>query len=238
MTTILILFILGGLVGYGLKEYYQVKLGVGPHSSPPIVSEAISDFLIEQSPRGSFLDMGSGWGGLVLDLAKRLPEWQIDGIEQSPTPWFIANCRSVGKNSGNYRFFIGPMQKFALQNYDVIFINQPQRIMQGLLPKLVRALQNDTLILTYPHPLPRLPDSNLMQTDHKVRIYAYDGVKALEAAGLAVPNVPESARPAGLEQVENDAADADAASQPSPEAVQEPDQDYPEQSALPLNQTD
>ena len=179
MTTLAILLILMILVGYGLKEYYQVKLHGGPHSSPQSVVDELTEFLSQYSPRGRFLDLGSGWGGLVLQLARKMPEWQIDGIEASPTPWFIANCRSIGKSFGNYRFFIGRMEKFLLQNYDIIYINQPVKNLNLVLPRLVRALQNDAFIISYPHPLPRIPDADVLISDQNDRLYLYRGTDAL-----------------------------------------------------------
>jgi hypothetical protein len=177
MTTIATLLLFIALVGYGLKEYYQVKLKSSPHSTPIIIQDQIADLLMDFSHTGRLADLGSGWGGMVLNLAKQMPEWQIDGIEQSPTPWVISNCRSTGKTFGNYRFFIGPMQRFHLKNYDVIYLNAPRETMNIMLPRLVRALQDDTLIITYPHPLPRIPNPDVITVDNH-RIYLYRGIDA------------------------------------------------------------
>lgn len=177
MTTIATLLLLIALVGYGLKEYYQVKLKSSPHSTPIAIQNKIADILMDFSHTGRFLDLGSGWGGMVLNLAKQMPEWQVDGIEQSPTPWVVSNCRSTGKTFGNYRFFIGPMQRFHLKNYDVVYLNLPRETMNIMLPRLVRALQDDTLIISYPHPLPRIPNPDIITVDHH-RIYLYRGIDA------------------------------------------------------------
>lgn len=194
MTTLLILFILFGLVGYGLKEYYQLKLGK-PVSSPPAVINEIADFLQQYAPSGRFLDMGSGWGTLVLALAKKLPEWDIDGVEASPTPWFISNIRSIGRSFSNYRFFIGRMEEQALQNYDVIYLHQSQRRIFAMLPRLVKALQTDTFILTYPRPIPRLEDPFTIKTANNGTIYLYAGGEALAFLDRVDENEPEAAPP-------------------------------------------
>src|SRR5688572_16932214 len=106
MTTILILFILIGLGLYGVKEYYQVKIGGKPHRTPGNIINAIAQTLQPpadeyQARGGRLLHLGSAYGDLVLGLARQLPLWQIDGVEQNPTPWILSNLRSVGKSFTN-----------------------------------------------------------------------------------------------------------------------------------------
>ncbi|SJZ90078.1 Putative methyltransferase [Oceanospirillum multiglobuliferum] len=49
-------------------------------------------FLAQVSPRPkqTIVDLGSGWGGLVIPLALRFPECQIVGYELSWLPWFTS----------------------------------------------------------------------------------------------------------------------------------------------------
>ena len=262
MTTLAILLILFVLTGYGLKEYYQLKMGK-PVSAPPAVIDELAEFLGQYSPSGRFIDLGSGWGSLVLKLAKRLPQWQIDGVEASPTPWFIANCRSVGTNTSNYRFFIGRMEKQMLQNYDVIFLHQPTRNLNPMLSKLGRALQSDSFVVTYPNPLPRLPDPDLLLSEKNDRIFLYRGVDALaflnpppppvtpaqdvppEPAQEPTPVPADHAEPTDdneFEQTPDDVAlPADASHTPlmdAPPVDVPPTDEFPEQGELPRNQTD
>lgn len=186
MTTLLILLILFGLVGYGLKEYFQLKLG-RPDSSPAPVIDELTEFLGQYGATGRFMDMGSGWGTLVLQLAKRMPEWQIDGVEASPTPWFISNIRSIGKGYNNFRFFIGRMETQIVQRYDILYFNQSKRQLNAMLPRIMRVLESDAFIITYPNPIPRLPDPHIIQTPRNEKIYLYPGLDA-----LSFLNPPES----------------------------------------------
>jgi hypothetical protein len=191
MTTIAVILILLALLGYGLKEYFQIKLG-RPTSTPDSITEEIAELLADFSTSGRLIDLGSGWGSFVLGVAKRLPEWQVDGVEASPTPWFVANCRSIGGRANNIRFFIGRMEKHMLQNYDVIFVHQSTRNLNMVLPRLVRALRNDSLIIAYPNPLPRIPDPDVLISEKTDRVFVYRGTAALEflTRREAAPDVP------------------------------------------------
>jgi hypothetical protein len=240
MTTLAILLIFCALVGYGLNEYYQIKLKSRPDSTPQPVIDKLTDFLTQYSDSSRFLDMGSGWGKVVLHVAKKLPDWSVDGIEASPTPWFIANCRTIGKNLQNYRFFIGKMQDHKLKNYDVIYLNQSPKILQMLMPRLVQALREGTFIITYAHPLPRLPQGNILYGNEKNILYLYRGLSALPLpepkAEAPLPPVIEE------ETVTQPEATPAAVIVPTDTVVagidEPPGTDAPEQVQLPLNYTD
>ncbi len=265
MTTLAILLIFLTLLAYGLKEYYQVKLGK-PISTPPAVIDEIAEFLGQYGSSGRFIDLGSGWGSLVLALAKRLPDWQIDGIEASPTPWFIANCRSIGTNTSNYRFFIGRMEKQMLQNYDVVFLNQPINNLTPMLSRLARTLKTDTFVLSYPNPLPRLPNPDILLSEKNDRTFLYRGLAALafldpdptpapadmapyEPAQEPVLTPADQVEPTDDNIFEQTPVDtiapadhpADMGHPPPvdvPPTADHPEQDGPDQYHLPLQQTD
>jgi hypothetical protein len=235
MTTIATLLLMIALIGYGLKEYYQVKLKSSPHSTPVHIQNQIVETLMSFSHTGRMADLGSGWGGMVLNLAKQMPEWQIDGVEQSPTPWVIANCRSTGKTYGNYRFFISPIQKFFLKNYDVIYVNLPRETLIQILPRLVRALQDDTLILSYPHPLPRLPTRDHIAIDDRHRVYMYRGVDAIAyAEEQRAQRLQEQQQTVAPEQTED--AVTEAVIPPVSYEIDQPPS--PPAESLPLEQVD
>jgi hypothetical protein len=41
------------------------------------------------------IDIGSGLGGLVLDLARRRPDCEVSGIELAPLPWLASRLRAL-----------------------------------------------------------------------------------------------------------------------------------------------
>ena len=86
-----------------------------------------SDFaeraLKSQLPSGRSLrviDIGSGLGGLVMNLAASRPESRFVGIELAPLPWFISYCRA---RLGGHRvqFIRGDYQELDFSAFDVVF---------------------------------------------------------------------------------------------------------------------
>ncbi len=49
----------------------------------------------------TIVDLGSGWGSLVIRLAKAYPDRQVVGYELSPIPWLVSLCiaRCLGLNN-------------------------------------------------------------------------------------------------------------------------------------------
>src|SRR5690606_26240695 len=168
MTTLAILFILIALGLYGIQEYYQIKLDTRPQRCPANVVAAISRMLAENDPDrepqgGRLLQLGSGYGDFVLNAAKLLPLWQIDGVEQNPTPWLLSNLRSIGKDFTNYSFFIGDPTLWPMRDYDVVFVHQEAKVLKRWEAGLARRLPTGTLLVCCNARLPRFQPRNTIQ---------------------------------------------------------------------------
>lgn len=68
----------------------------------------------------TFLDVGSGLGGLVLDLARRHSSGHFTGIEIAPAPWLISRLRAWYARS-RVRFLRGDYAHLDLGVFDVVF---------------------------------------------------------------------------------------------------------------------
>lgn len=67
---------------------------------------------------GTIIDLGAGWGGLAVDLARRFPNNQVVTIELAPVPWLwvwlrrqIGRQRNLSVRYGN--FFHLPLNEAA-----------------------------------------------------------------------------------------------------------------------------
>lgn len=180
MTTLLIIFILIGLSLYGLKEYYQVKLGIVPQKTPPAALTALATLMERSADMGAFLDLGSGYGTRVTNLAKRLPNWDISGVEQSPTPWIFANLRSLGKNYSNYNFYFSDPTTWSLAEYNIVFVHQNEATMKRWEASIARRLQPGTLLITFKNPLPRVKPIDVIRINQHTVFYLYK--KAAQAS--------------------------------------------------------
>ena len=68
----------------------SIKLGISPMPSSKKAYQAIVS-LADETGDGAIYDLGSGWGNLVIRLAKAYPERQIVGYELSYFPYLITN---------------------------------------------------------------------------------------------------------------------------------------------------
>jgi len=182
MTTLFILLILIALGLYALKEWYQIKTGVKPVTTPLGSVTYLAQLFERSADSGTFLQLGAGYGGLILALAKLLPTWEVTGVEYSPTPWIVANMRTIGKNFGNYRFFLNDPTQWPLKDYTVVFIHQDPKIIKQWEASIAKRLQPGTLLISYNNPLPRIKPIETITVNPQTTLYVYRRQQANETA--------------------------------------------------------
>lgn len=104
----------------------------------------------ELLPKGRSLrviDIGSGFGGLVMHLARLRPESEIVGIELAPLPWLFSLLRArVGGGAG--RFVRGDYEKLDFGDYDVVFAYLSPAAMPALWRKASAEMRAGALLLS------------------------------------------------------------------------------------------
>lgn len=126
-----------------------MKLGIGPQGSPKQISNELISLCKDLNASGNILDVGSGWGSMLIPMAKALPDWNFFGIERSPTPWFISQLRTAKNNSGNINLFLGDAAKFRYRGYDIIYLNVHKKLLNEITPPLLRNIERGSLVVTY-----------------------------------------------------------------------------------------
>ncbi len=118
-------------------------------------------------------DVGSGLGGLVLDLAQRRPDSQVDGIELAPLPWFVSRLR--GKLSGSRaRFLRADYETVNFGHYDVVFAYLSPAAMAGLWRKAESEMRPGSILLSYEFDIPgRMPDRRIVTTNSKKILFLW-----------------------------------------------------------------
>ncbi len=100
-----------------------------------------------------FMDIGSGLGGAVLELARRRPESQFTGIEIAPLPWLVSRLRAA--LAGNScRFVRGDYLLLDFADYDVVFAYLSPAAMLALWHKARAEMRPGTLLLSYEFHIP------------------------------------------------------------------------------------
>ncbi len=86
-------------------------------------SRKVRAALVPLLPSGpfTFMDLGSGVGGVLLDLAEARPDGEFHGIESAPVPWLISWVRVTLPRHRRCHVHLGSLWRCDLSRYDVVF---------------------------------------------------------------------------------------------------------------------
>lgn len=127
------------------------------YPSNAAVWRAVAELLPEgQSLR--VIDVGSGFGGMVMHLARMRPECHVVGIELAPLPWLCSLLR--GKASGSRgRFVRGDYDSVNFRDFDVVFAYLSPAPMPALWRKAHAEMRKGSLLLSYEFAIPGVEPS-------------------------------------------------------------------------------
>ena len=118
------------------------------------------------------MDLGSGWGSLLLPLAKRFPEHHFIGIEYGFLPCFVSRLRARGLHNITFRrenFF-----KTDISQANVIFMFLLKHIMVKITPKCQKECKKGTLIYANRFPMPDVkPEQEVSFGSKYLTYYVY-----------------------------------------------------------------
>lgn len=119
------------------------------------------------------IDIGSGIGGLVLDLARRRPDSKVVGIEVAPLPWLISVLRARLTHSPA-RFVRGDYERLDFGDYDVVFAYLSPAAMSALWQKAIREMRPATMLLSYEFGVvAKAPDKTVATTPTGPALYVW-----------------------------------------------------------------
>ncbi|SHG58902.1 class I SAM-dependent methyltransferase [Massilia sp. CF038] len=119
------------------------------------------------------IDIGSGLGGLVLDLAARRPESTFVGIELAPLPWMVSWLRARVSGSGA-RFVRGDYHDLDFGNYDAVFAYLSPAAMSDLWHKAAREMRSGAILLSYEFVITeKAPDLSILPTGRGPTLYIW-----------------------------------------------------------------
>ncbi|MES2126712.1 MAG: class I SAM-dependent methyltransferase [Pseudomonadota bacterium] len=109
--------------------------------------------LLPQDRPVCLVDIGSGLGGLVLDLARRRPESTFVGIEHAPLPWLVSWLRARAAG-GRTRFTRGDYELLDFGAYDAVFAYLSPAAMPALFAKARAEMRPGGMLISYEFPIP------------------------------------------------------------------------------------
>ena len=92
--------------------------------------------LIDETGSGDIYDLGSGWGNLVIRLARKFPERQVVGYELSFFPWLFAKVMKNILNLNNLALYREDFMTSDLTEASVITCYLFPKTMQKVEAKL------------------------------------------------------------------------------------------------------
>jgi SAM-dependent methyltransferase len=119
------------------------------------------------------IDIGSGLGGLALDLAQRRPGSELSGIELAPLPWLLSVLRA--RLTGSTAHFVrGDYERLNFADYDVVFAYLSPAAMAALWSKAKREMRPATMLVSYEFSIPaKAPDKTVSVTPIGPPLYVW-----------------------------------------------------------------
>lgn len=133
------------------------------YPSGPKVWSAVAE-LVHDRPGLRLIDIGSGLGGLVLDLSRRRPDAQVTGIELAPLPWVLSRLRARLSGS-RAQFLRGDYESLDFAHYDVVFAYLSPAVMTALWRKAEAEMLPGSMLVSYEFKISaRAPDKTIVTT--------------------------------------------------------------------------
>lgn len=145
-----LLFFIGLLSVYGKTYKTQVPL----YLSSKNVNIALES-LLPRKGEFSFIDLGSGCGGLLNNLADAHKNGQFYGIESAPLPFLISRLRNAFR-ALPCKIFWGDFWNHDFSNYDVVYAYLSPVPMESLWRKASKEMRPGSLLISNTFMIPGL----------------------------------------------------------------------------------
>lgn len=133
---------------------------------------AVSSLLPVDRPL-RLVDIGSGLGGLVLDLAAKRPDSDIMGVELAPLPWLISWLRGRWRKSAG-QFIRADYADLNFQQFDVIFAYLSPAVMTAVWNKAQAEMRPGSLLLSNEFMIEQQAADLIVQTERmRAPLYAW-----------------------------------------------------------------
>lgn len=138
--------------------YLTVSAGF-MHSSPAVPSHGkVKDAIINEaatrlqnSDGKTVMDLGSGWGTLLLPLARKFPEHKFIGIEKGFLPFYVSKWRARKLNNLTFR-----RQNFFdtnISDIDIVFVFLLNSTMEKLTTKIKQEMKSESIVIANRFPM-------------------------------------------------------------------------------------
>jgi len=124
-----------------------LRTGIGPMPSSLAARKALVEVL-PKDLEGPVYELGSGWGGLALAIARAAPRCQVIGVERSWVPLLWSRLRRRLSGASNCRFLWADFQQLPLGPAAAVVCYLFRGGMAKLSPKLLSELAPGTPVVS------------------------------------------------------------------------------------------
>ena len=151
-----------------------LQTGISPMMSSGMACQAMLAS-IDRPANNPLIDLGSGWGTLVIALARKYPRQQVIGYELSWFPWLVSIILKYSLRLNNLTLYRKDFKKAELSNASILFCYLFPGGMVALHEKLKRELSNEILIVSNTFALPSCQPTKVIRLKdiYQTPIYVY-----------------------------------------------------------------
>ncbi|MFT6915136.1 MAG: hypothetical protein ACJAWL_001439 [Motiliproteus sp.] len=152
-----------------------LETGISPMMSSGKARQTMLS-LIDRSAKGPFIDLGSGWGTLVIALASQYPHRQVIGYELSWLPWLVSMIRKYSLRLDNLTLYRKDFNNAELSSASILFCYLFPGGMVALDKKLQQERLHEIHIVSNTFALPSCKPIKIIRLKdfYRTPIYLYD----------------------------------------------------------------
>lgn len=151
-----------------------LRLGISPMPSSKKARDAIVE-LIESTGKGPIVDLGSGWGSLLIPLARKYPQRKVVGYEMSLIPWCATRLLVRALKLKNIEVYRSNFLTIDFPHSAVLICYLYPAAMEAIAQKLNSENNTASVLISNNFALPSCqPEKTVYLTDfYKSPIYLY-----------------------------------------------------------------
>ena len=165
------------LIAVGSIIALTFRNGVPPMPSSGRVRARLVQLVGDLSlPRDSIvMELGSGWGGLAVELCRLYPAGTVVGYENSPVPFLFSRAARRLLHAPSLRLERADFNTISLREADLVVCYLSPAAMGRLQPKFEAELKPTAVIVSSTFALPVWKPSYVIAADdiYRTRIYVY-----------------------------------------------------------------
>lgn len=138
-----------------------IRVGISPMPSSKKARNAIAK-LTNNTGTGPIFDLGSGWGGLAMQLAKQYPQRQVVGYEASWLPWLVSMLFKNLAGLNNLTFKRQNFLKAELASADLLVCYLHPQGMQDIADQLNNDNTFSGFLISHNFALPSTPPEHTL----------------------------------------------------------------------------